>query len=76
MLTIKVINERTGFEYIKEVKSVVLRPAQESASSSRCFTYYDRESDVAFDIFEGTVYVMNGEGKTVANYNFPYIVSE
>jgi hypothetical protein len=68
MFTIKII-EPSGLEIVKEVKSIMLRPASESASGARCVTYFEVGSEAkAVDIFEGDVYLMNENGKTVADY--------
>lgn len=65
MLTIKIRDN--GIETVKEAKSVMLRPARESATGSACLTYFEDESHCT-DVFWGDVYVMNSNGKTVADY--------
>jgi hypothetical protein len=69
MLTIKII-ENDGRETVKEINSVTLRPANESSSGSRCLTYFGFQNNefYATDVFNGTVYIMNENGKTIANY--------
>ena len=67
MLTIKVVSG-DGREMVKEVSSVELRPASETARQRACVTYYGvgEEPRAIEDIYDGWVYVMNNNGKTVA----------
>lgn len=66
MLTIKIIDQ-DGIQLVKEVKSVILRPGKETEDGRNCLTYF--ETDLYHkDVFWGDVYVMNDNGKTVANY--------
>jgi hypothetical protein len=71
MLTIKVCSNE-GHELVKEVESVMLRPSKETASGHDCVTYFPVSNpsnpEIAVDVLEGTVYVMNSNGKTVADY--------
>lgn len=65
MLTIRVIQE-DGRELLKEVSSVMRRPGEETLTRSDCITYFEDEN--AIDVFDGTIYVMNENGKTIAVY--------
>jgi hypothetical protein len=68
MLTIKVIQDG-GREEIKEIKSAMLRPGCESYSGWPCITYFETGNESkAIDVFDGDVYIMNENGKTVADY--------
>lgn len=68
MLTMRYIEE-DGHEVVKEVESVMRVPAKESVTKSAYLVYWnidDKGSPV--EIYDGTVYVMNEMGKTIANY--------
>jgi hypothetical protein len=69
MLTMLLIN-KDGSELVKEIDSVMKRPAKESASNASCLTYFEKRHDgnQAVDVFDGTMFIMNENGKTVANY--------
>jgi hypothetical protein len=70
MLTVRVI-EASGLEQVREVRSVMLRPAKESLTGSPCLTYFMDSNEGwsnSVDVYEGTAYVMNENGKTVASY--------
>ena len=73
MLTIKVIRPDKS-EYIEEISSVFYNTAEQSFTRSPSITYFtiQREGRVGvqntIDVYEGLVYVMNDNGKTVANY--------
>jgi hypothetical protein len=70
MLTVRVI-EASGLEQVREVRSVMLRPAKESLTGSPCLTYFLDSGEGwsnSVDVYDGTVYVMNENGKTVASY--------
>lgn len=67
MLTLKIIDN--GFQTVKEVKSVMIRPGTETPTGSSCLTYFEVGDELkAVDVFWGDIYVMNDNGKTVANY--------
>ena len=72
MLTVRVI-EASGLEQVREVRSVMLRPAKESPTGSPCLTYFLNHKDGedwpnSIDVYDGTIYVMNENAKTVASY--------
>lgn len=72
MLTVKVCSNE-GHETLLEVDSVMLRPPEESASGRTCLTYWPARSHPSMpvhlvDVFDGTVFVMNSNGKTVGDY--------
>ena len=59
-------------EYVEEVKSVFLNTGNQSASGHPSVTYFVPGKDDCVDIYEGTVYVMNEAGKTIAKYDLGY----
>ncbi len=65
MLTILVVYP-DGTELVKEVDSVMRRNGVESESGAACITFWTK--DEVRDIFDGKVFVMNDNGKTVATY--------
>jgi hypothetical protein len=65
MLTIKIRDN--GIETVKEAKSVMFRPPRESTTGRSCITYFENDFHCT-DVFWGDVYVMNENGKTVADY--------
>lgn len=72
MLTIRVI-EPSGIEEVREVKSTMLRPAIESPTGSPCLTYFMNSGEGnnwpnSIDVYDGTVYIMNENGNTIASY--------
>ena len=67
MLTIKVIS-KDGKECIEEVKSVMFNPATEQRSATM-FVWYEDKEDLPYTLYEGTVYVMNENGSTIAKYD-------
>lgn len=69
MLTIK-IRAPNGNELTKEVISVMYRNAKESESGNPCVSYF--ALDGAVDVFEGQIWVMNRDGKTIADYELHY----
>ncbi len=61
--------EEDGHEIVKEIESAMRVPARESVTKSAFLTYWNKESDGhPVEIYDGTVYVMNENGKTIANY--------
>jgi hypothetical protein len=66
MLTVKLIDEN-GIETVREIKSVIYKPARETDVGKSCVTYFTEEFPPA-DVFWGDVYIMNTNGKTVADY--------
>lgn len=75
MLTIKVIRP-DGSEYVKEASSVFLNTPKQSPTGRSSVSYYPPllpdQSELSVncvDVFDGTVYVMNSNGKTVSNYS-------
>jgi hypothetical protein len=56
-------------ETIDEAKKVICRPGKESMTGHPCVTYWQPGSNDAIDVFDGTIYVMNSNGKTVADYH-------
>ena len=72
MLTVKVIRQ-DGSENIDEATSGFLNTANQSASGNKSFTYFlPDKNHHAIDVYEGNVYVMNENGKTIANYYLEY----
>jgi hypothetical protein len=68
MLTIKIISEK-GEQTIQEVKYVKAHPDPECSSSYKSVTYWETGNDPdRLLIMSGQVYVMNENGKTVADY--------
>jgi hypothetical protein len=73
MLTIKTISP-SGFEALKEVKSVfyspgMVLPPPSTYEEPAMVTYWRPGDETGETIYEGLVYVMNDNGKTVAKYN-------
>ena len=65
MLTIKIIGD-DGTEFVKsEVKTVCFNPPTEQRGAS-LFIWYKEQ--IPETIFSGKIYVMNENGKTVADY--------
>lgn len=68
MLTMRYIEE-DGHEIVKEIESIMRVPAKESVTKSAHLIYWNVEDKgQAIEIYDGTVYVMNENGKTIANY--------
>jgi len=77
MLTVKVIRP-DGSEYIEEASSVFLNNPQQSPTGRNSVSYFSPVHPALVvdgepvskcqDVYEGTVYVMNSNGKTVGNY--------
>ena len=68
MLTMRYI-EDTGHEIVKEIESLMRVPAYESETNSAYLIYWNiRNPEQPVEIYDGTVYVMNESGKTIANY--------
>jgi hypothetical protein len=65
MFTIKIIDN--GIEIVKEVREIIKRPARETLTGRNCVTYYENNLD-ATDVYSGDIYLMNDNGKTIANY--------
>jgi hypothetical protein len=85
MLTIKVIrpdgskikpedflSNKDFSEFVEEVKSVFFNTGNQSVSGHPSVTYFVPGSDRCIDIYEGTIYVMNENGKTIAKYDLGY----
>ena len=69
MLTVRVIRP-DGSEWIEEVGSVALNTAKQSLTGRRSVTIFlVGKEQICTDIYEGFVYVMNNNGKTVAAYD-------
>lgn len=67
MFTIKIIEE-DGSEYVKpDVAGVRFNPSMTVTDKSSLFVWY-KDAPVE-TIFSGNAYVMNENGKTIANYN-------
>lgn len=65
MLTIKIVGN-DGTEWVKsEVKSVWFNPPTEQRGPSLFIWYKEQNAET---IFSGKIYVMNENGKTVADY--------
>lgn len=64
MLTIKIIDENNT-QIVQEAKSVIYVPKTEY--NSNYVTYFETEVK-RVTVFSGDIYVMNDNGKTVANY--------
>jgi hypothetical protein len=68
MLTAKII-AIDGSETVQEIRSVELRPARESPTGSRYIMIWGiGEEPHSKNVFSGTVFVMNENGKTIADY--------
>lgn len=77
MLTVKVIRP-DGSEFIKEASTVFLNTPKQSPTGRSSVSFFvpllpavpigTEVGHECVDVYEGTVYVMNGNGKTVANY--------
>jgi hypothetical protein len=68
MLTVKVIRP-DGSEWIEEATSVAINTPEQSPNNNKSVTYFvPDKTHFSIDIFEGQIYVMNENGKTVANY--------
>jgi hypothetical protein len=73
MFTLRVI-EPSGIETVKEVKGVMLRPGIETITGSPCLTYWPAgDNSIPVDVCEGDAYLMNDNGKTVADYCLGHI---
>jgi len=66
MLTMRYI-EKDGKELVKEIKSLMRCPASESITDSDFLIYWNTDGE-GVEIHDGTVYVMNENGKTIADY--------
>ena len=66
MFTIR-IKDASGHEWVKEATSVSFRPSDTDGESCWVTCFYADEAPE--DIDEGDVYVMNENGKTVADYH-------
>lgn len=69
MMTIKHITE-AGEEFVYPTTHINFVPAEAKCATGQqsSLWWYD-SAGRAYEITEGTVYVMNGEGSTVARYN-------
>ena len=68
MLTMKVIFP-SGVEIVEEVTRVIFDPGKrDGGMTNRHVEYQEPKSAVTTHISEGTIYVMNENGKTVADY--------
>lgn len=73
MLTVKIVS-LNGHEIVREAECVVLYPSNESNDgTSHLMVFKSLNADQGDeDIIQGHVYVMNENGKTIANYHlFP-----
>ena len=69
MLTVKQVRP-DGSEFIEEASSAGLNNAAQTLTGSPSVFYFTAEKEPrCVDIHEGVVYVMNSNGKTVANYD-------
>jgi hypothetical protein len=72
MLTVKIIRP-DGTEWVEEAKSVCSNTAEQSATHNPSVTYFTNDKEMrCIDIYEGTIYVMNENGKTIADYYLLY----
>lgn len=69
-LTIRIIHG-DGTELIKSVSSVMLMPDNEHVSK-RVVYFEDTENKECVDVYNADVFVMNENGKTVADYHLVY----
>lgn len=65
MLTVRLIDP-SGYEIVKEVRSVIYTPGVNVGPAH--VTIFNVNPANTEDINSGTVYVMNDNGKTVADY--------
>ena len=69
MLTVKV-RRMDGTEWVEEVSSVAYNSAGQSASGRPSVTFFRHGKEpLGTDVYEGKVYVMNENGKTIADYD-------
>jgi hypothetical protein len=60
-------------EFIVEAHSVFLNTKNQSQTGHKSVTYFEtKDENRAIDILEGTVYVMNEAGSTIAKYDLGY----
>lgn len=60
-------------EFIEEAKTVFYNTAVQSASGHPSVSFFkDNGMDGGIDVYEGTVYVMNEAGATIAKYDLGY----
>ena len=72
MLTIKV-RRLDGSEWVEEVSSVSLNTPNQSQSGRMSVTFFrNGKEPVSTEVYDGKIYVMNENGKTVANYDLGY----
>lgn len=71
MLTIKIVYD--GSETIKEVESVALRSSLDVSPS---VTFTEKGNAGFVSIWEGDIYVMNDNGKTIADYHLGHRMPE
>lgn len=70
MFTIRIMFE-SGLEVIHQATNVQSRPGTETLSGVQCVTWF--EGNQGHDLYdEVDVYVMNENGKTVADYHLHY----
>ena len=65
--------EPDGSEIVKEIKALMRRPASDSITNSDYLIYWNVNEEgkavgEGVEIHDGRVYVMNENGKTVADY--------
>jgi len=58
----------SGVEIIEEVLRVIYDPGKQDGGMNGHVEYQEPKSAVMTHVSEGTIYVMNENGKTVANY--------
>jgi hypothetical protein len=68
MLTVKVIG-RDGNESVTEVLNVFMNTWEHSRLQPQLVYYFVPGESTARDVREGDVYVMNENGKTIADYH-------
>lgn len=60
--------EPDGTETISEIKGFKKKPASQSITDSDYLVYWINGEEHGMEIHDGTVYIMNENGKTIANY--------
>lgn len=61
--------EPDGTESVKEIKGFMKKPAKDSITNSDYLIYWCPNNDeYGVEIHDGRVFIMNENGKTIANY--------
>lgn len=70
MLTVRII-EPVGHERVFEVRCVSAQPANTQTNEDKRIekVFLERDAGLLEVVDQGTIYVMNGNGKTVATYH-------